>query len=164
VRAGHFSCRAVEEFHDGQRQVVLRGITHDIGAADDTPAAPPPPVLEQRVLESMAEPGTYRALVNLRTMRILRWIDDPMPGLAWRLDPHETEKLEWIHPADRAIAQQLSDDLAAGHATATLRLAGTEGEWLSVEIAANIVLLDQHTTAALFTMRPIRAKSTTTAD
>jgi hypothetical protein len=92
-------------------------------------------------------------------MRLLRWIDDPMPRLAWRLDPHETERLEWIHPADRAVAQRLSDDLRAGHATATLRLAGTDGEWLSVEIAANIVLLDQHTTAALFTMRPKPGKS-----
>ena len=154
VRAGHLSCRAVEEVHGGQRQVVLRGITHDIGAADDTPAAPPPPVLEQRVLESMAEPGTYRALVNLRTMRILRWIDDPIPGLAWRHDPHETRAPDWIHPADRAAAMQLSADLASGHASTTLRLAGTDGHWLSVEVAANIVLLDQHTTAALFTMRP----------
>jgi hypothetical protein len=154
VRAGHLSCRAVEEFHEDQRHVVLRGITQDIGAADDTPAAPPPPVLEQRVLESMAEPGTYRALVNLKTMRILRWIDAPMPGLAWRHDPHETGSRQWIHRADRELAQQLSADLASGHAKATLRLAGTDGAWLPVEITANIVLLDQHTTAALFTMRP----------
>src|SRR5690349_7174852 len=98
VRAGHFSCRAVEELHRGKRHVVLRGITHDIGAAEETPAAPPPPILEQRLVESMAEPGAYRALVNLKTFRIHRWIDSPMPGLAWRHDPAQTPQ-EWIHPA-----------------------------------------------------------------
>ena len=40
LRAGHLSCRAVEEIHDGQRQVILKGITHDIGAADNTPRHP----------------------------------------------------------------------------------------------------------------------------
>lgn len=160
LRAGHLSCRAVEEFHDGDRQVVLRGITHDIGAADDTPAAPPPPVLEQRVLESMAEPGAFRALVNLKTLRILRWIDPPMPGLAWRYDPNETPQPGWIHRSDMSTALKLSDDLASGHAQATLRLAGTEQEWLPVDISASIVLLDQHTTAALFTMRPQRGSGT----
>ena len=154
MRAGHLSCRAIEDVHDGQRQVILKGITHDIGAADDTPAAPPPPVLEQRVLESIAEPGVYRALVNLKTLRILRWIDPPMPGLAWRYDPTKPEHHAWIHEADLADAQRLSDDLVSGHSTATLRLAGAGADWLVVDISANIVLLDQHTTAALFTMRP----------
>ena len=154
VRAGHLSCRAVAEVHDGQSQVILKGITHDIGAADDTPAAPPPPVLEQRVLESMAEAGAYRALINLKTFRILRWIDPAMPGLAWRYAPNESAHHAWIHEDDRAIAERLSDDLASGQGKATLRLAGTERDWLVVDITANIVLLDQHTTAALFTMRP----------
>lgn len=59
MRAGHLSCRAVEETRDGGTEVVLRGITHDIGPADATPAAPPPVVLEHRVLESMAQPGEH---------------------------------------------------------------------------------------------------------
>ena len=106
------------------------------------------------MLESIAEPGAYRALINLKTFRILRWIDPAMPGLAWRHTPHESEHHAWIHEDDMAIAQRLSDDLVSGHGRATLRLAGTEREWLVVDISANIVLLDQHTTAALFTMRP----------
>ena len=153
MRAGHLSCRAVPEEHDGLTQVVLRGITHDIGAAEETPAAPPPPVLEQRVLESMAEPGTYRALVNLRTLRILRWIDSPVPGLAWRHSPGASTPEPWIHPDDQDAARALSSALRSGHSEGTLRLAASDGGWLPLRIVANIVLLDQHTTAGLFTMR-----------
>lgn len=153
LRAGHFSCRAVEETHDSQKQIVLRGITHDIGPAEQTPAAPPPPVLEQRLIESMAEPGAHRALVNLKTLRILRWIDTPMPRLAWRHNPETPPPERWIHPEDQAAAEKLSTSLNRGHAEATLRLASTDGDWMPVNIVANIVLLDQHTTAGLFTMR-----------
>lgn len=122
LRAGHFSCRAVEETHAGQRHVVLRGITHDIGPAEQTPAAPPPPVLEQRLIESLAEPGAYRALVNLKTFRILRCIDDPMPELAWRHTPATPTPERWIHPNDQAVAEKLSAGLSSGHAEATVRL------------------------------------------
>jgi len=153
VRAGHLSCRAIEETHKGQRQVVLRGITHDIGAAEETPAAPPPPILEQRLVESMAEPGAYRALVNLKNLRILRWIDTPMPRLAWRHAPGSPAPDVWIHPEDEKLARQLSEDLSSGHAQASLRLADIDGGWIPVTVVANIVLLDQHTTAGLFTLR-----------
>ncbi|MGB8385195.1 MAG: hypothetical protein WCG47_28805 [Dermatophilaceae bacterium] len=33
-------------------------------------------------------------------------------------------------------------------------MASTDRDWMPVSILANVVLLDQHTTAALFTMRP----------
>jgi len=153
LRAGHLSCRAVREVHEKASHVVLRGITQDLGPANETPAAPPPPVLEQRLLDSMAEPGTYRALVNLKTLRILRWIDDPMPELAWRHRPEATAPEPWVHPDDEAIGRDLSAGLSHGHAQATLRLATTNGDWMGVQIVAHIVLLDQHTTAGLFTMR-----------
>lgn len=153
MRAGHLSCRAVAEEHEGQVQVVLRGITQDIGPAEETPAAPPPAVLEQRVLESMAEPGTHRAVVNLKTLRILRWLDEPLPDLKWRHDPLDTDHTTWIHPEDQGAADALSTALSTGRTTGTLRLASVDGGWLSVDIVANILLLDQHTTAGLFSMR-----------
>lgn len=152
MRAGHLSCRAVAESRDGETEVVLRGITHDIGPAETTPAAPPPIVLEHRLLESIAQPGEHRALFNLKTLRILRWLDDPLPNLHWTLDPAHPDS-RWIHPEDQEAAHLLSDSLRTGRATAQLRLAAEGGGWLTVEVLANIVLLDQHTTAGLFTLR-----------
>ena len=152
MRAGHLSCRAVAERREGQTEVVLRGITHDIGPAEATPAAPPPVVLEHRVLESMAQPGEHRALFNLKTLRILRWLDDPLPNLHWTLDPAHPDA-RWIHPEDQQAARMLSDSLRTGRTTGRLRLAAEGGGWITVAIVANIVLLDQHTTAGLFTLR-----------
>lgn len=152
MRAGHLSCRAVAENRDGSTEVVLRGITHDIGPADATPAAPPPVVLEHRVLESMAQPGEHRALFNLKNLRILRWLDDPLPGLHWTIDPAHPDS-RWIHPEDQDAAQMLSNSLRTGRTTGQLRIAAEGGGWMTVEIVANIVLLDQHTTAGLFTLR-----------
>lgn len=152
LRAGHLSTRAVLEVNNGAEEVVLRGITHDIGPADDTPAAPPPVILEQRVLESTAEPGTYRALVNLKSLKIIRWIDEPPYELGWELKVGRTQP--WIHPDDEPAARRLSDLMRSGRATGELRLRGAAGQWVDTHIVANIVLLDQHTTAGLFTMRP----------
>ncbi|WP_270888885.1 hypothetical protein [Pedococcus sp. 5OH_020] len=132
--------------------MVLRGITHDIGPAEATPAAPPPAVLEHRVLESMAQPGEHRALFNLKNLRILRWLDDPLPHLHWTIDPAHPDP-RWIHPEDQRAAQMLSDSLRTGRTTGQLRLAAEGGGWMTVEIVGNIVLLDQHTTAGLFTLR-----------
>lgn len=152
MRAGHLSCRAVEERHGDRVEVVLRGITQDIGPAEATPAAPPPVVLEQRVLESMARPGEHRALFNLKNLRILRWIDDPLPDLHWTLDPAHPDS-RWIHPDDQEVAEQLCASLRTGRTSGQLRMAAEGGDWLTVDVLANIVLLDQHTTAGLFTLR-----------
>ena len=150
-RAAHFSARAITEKNDqGETEVVLRGITHDIGPTEDIPAATPPMVLEQRLLESMAEPGQYRAIVNLKTFRIIRWLDDPMPGLGWEMN--EQNPLPWIHDDDLPTAQALAAGLATvPKTTGTLRFRG-DGHWQPISVTANLVLLDQHTTAALLTM------------
>jgi len=77
----------------------------------------------------------------------------PMPGLAWRHLPGAPSPKSWIHSADEAAARRLSEEMASGHARATLRLARLNGDWLPVDVEANIVLLDQDTTAGRFTLR-----------
>jgi hypothetical protein len=151
IRAANFATRAVLEVHDdGQQEVVLRGITHDIGPAETTPSAPPRMVLAQQVLAAQHEPGKHRAIVNLRTLTLLRWIDDPIPGIAWEND---AEHPPAIHPDDIPAAKRMSDQLATtGRVTHQLRLRSTTGRWTTVQVDANLMLLDQHTTAALVTV------------
>jgi hypothetical protein len=150
IRAANFAARAVTETTpDGEKHVVVRGITHDIGPAETTPSAPPRMVLAQQVIAAQQEPGRHRAIVNLRTLTLLRWIDDPMPGVAWEND---AEHPPAIHPDDLPIAKQMSAQLAtAGRVSRPLRLRGTSGEWVTVQVEASLMLLDQHTTAALVT-------------
>ena len=156
-RAAHFSTRAIAETNNqGETEVVLRGITHDIGPADETPAATPPIVLEQRLLDSMAEPGHYRAIINLKTFWIIRWLDEPLPGLGWELD--EQNPLPWIHDDDLPAAYTLTAELATSPRTAgTLRFRGHDGHWHPLSVTLNLVLLDQYTTAGLLTISdPLR--------
>ncbi|GAA1351836.1 GAF domain-containing protein [Saccharothrix algeriensis] len=153
LRAANFACRAVEETtEDGRVEVVLHGITHDIGPADTTPSAPPPRpvVLAQQVLAAEREPGRHRAILNLRNLTLLRWLDDPMPGVAWEL---AAERPPGIHPDDLPVAKELSRGLAtAGRVEGVVRVRSTTGGWLPVHLVANLMLLDQHTTAALVTL------------
>ncbi|MET9631651.1 GAF domain-containing protein [Lentzea sp. NPDC006480] len=152
-RAAHFACRCVEvRTGAGRIERIVRGITHDIGAADSVPAAPPPaPVLlAQQVLAAEATSGRWRAIVDLRTMRLLRWIDDPMPGVAWKLD---VARRPAIHREDLRTAAKMSEELASsGRACGPLRLRSERDDWMEVSVEAALMLLDQHTIAALVTL------------
>ncbi|MBW4717377.1 GAF domain-containing protein [Saccharothrix obliqua] len=152
-RAVHFACRCVEvPVSRGRVELVVRGITHDIGPAESVPAAPPsmPVLLAQQVLAAEATPGRWRAIVDLRTMRLLRWLDDAPPGIAWKLDAAHRPA---IHRMDLRTAVRMSEELASsGRARGALRLRGEDGSWVEVVVTASLMLLDQHTTAALVTL------------
>ncbi|MCX5046676.1 DUF5593 domain-containing protein [Aldersonia sp. NBC_00410] len=152
LRAAHFSCRMLEEINDeGEPEILLRGITHDIGEAITTPAAPPPVVLEYSVIEASADDGEYRAIMNLRSLQLLRWMGPPMPGVAWERLAGEPEPQ--IHPDDLDVALSMSSGLATGRTHGRLRIRGLDGGWMWVEVRAALMALDQHTTAALVTVR-----------
>jgi hypothetical protein len=151
LRAVNFACRSVQELNpDGDPEVVLRGISHDIGEADSTPSAPPRQVLAQQVLDAQKEPGKHRAIANLRTLALLRWLDDPMPGLAWQNDG---QYAPGFHPDDLPAAKAMSKALARDtRATDVLRLRSVTGAWMPVRVEACVLRLDQDTTAALVTL------------
>lgn len=151
LRAVNLACRVVAETReDGSAEAVLRGITHDIGPAESTPSAPRSMMLAQQVIAAERSPGKHRAIVNLRTLTLVRWIDDPMPGVAWE---NNAVHKPAIHPDDLTLARQMSAELAtAEQSQGVLRLRSVTGEWMPVAIVARLMLLDQHTTAALVTI------------
>lgn len=151
LRAASFACRVIAEPGEGGRsETVVRGITHDIGAAEQTPSAPRPMILAQQVIAAEKQPGRHRAIINLRRLTLIRWVDDPMPGIAWQLDATHPPA---IHPDDLPKARRMSDSLAGQtHVEGVLRLRSADGGWMPVAVSANLMLLDQHTTAALVTV------------
>jgi hypothetical protein len=156
LRAVTLACRVVEEARDdGRTEVVVCGVTQDIGPAATTPAAPRPArvALAQRVIMAEREPGRHRAIVDLRTLDILRWIDEPPPGVTWEANgPHRPA----IHRADLRTAVQMSRLLAdEDRVEDTLRVRAASGGWMTVSVTAALMLLDQHTTAALVTVSPL---------
>lgn len=153
LRAAHFSARMIAETTADGDQVVMRGITEDIGATATTPAAPPPTILAAQVLAATAEPGTYRCVLNLRTLQLIRWLDSdqPMPGIAWEYDAADNVD-HWIHPDDMAKARAMTAQLIRGRAEAKLRFRTIDHDWRPVHVTVNPFLLDEHTTAGLLTM------------
>jgi hypothetical protein len=148
LRAAHFSCRMLAEEVNGEREVILRGITHDLGPAGEITTAPPPTILEHRVLEASTREGEYRALVNLRTLNLLRWYNsDPVPEICWENIAGEPKPA--IHPDDLPIAKEMSAGLAHKRTSGTVRFRATDGQWKPLHLEASLVSLDQHTTAAL---------------
>lgn len=154
LRAAHFSARMLAEDSPTRgRQVVLRGITEDLGPAAAVRSAPPPVILAAQVVASLAEPGSHRGLLNLRTLKLLRWLDtdEPMPNIAWAYDAADTVD-HWIHPDDHEQMHRLAEQLVAGKASGNIRFRTRGRDWQPVYITLSPVLLDQHTTAALLTM------------
>lgn len=101
-------------------------------------------------LRAIAENNDGHQEVVLRG--IIRWLDDPLPDLRWRHDIDATEQ-PWIHTGDQDAADPLSMALSSGRTTGVnCGWPPRAGTGISVAIVANIVLLDQHTTAALFIM------------
>lgn len=152
-RAAHFSCRAVEEHpdpEDNRTVVILRGVTHDIGPANDVPTAPPPVILEHRVLDAKLKPGEYDAYVNLRNLSLIRWRSNPMPGIAW--EGGEGEPSPAMHPEDIEVARRMSADLARGGTSGVIRFRGLDGEWKPLHLQASLVAFNQHTTGGLVTV------------
>ncbi|WP_378739089.1 GAF domain-containing protein [Nocardia brasiliensis] len=154
LRAGHFACRISIEFDvTGRREVLFRGVTQDIGAATAVPAAPPPMILEYQLLEAATAPGEYRAIVNLRSLQLIRWIGPPMPGIAWADLPGQPAPQ--IHPDDLAAAQAMSRELARHRTEGKVRLRRLDGGWQLVHVRAALMALDQHTTAGLATVTAV---------
>ena len=117
-------------------------------AAPDAPA--PLVTIEQRVVAAEYRPGWHRAIVDHASLSLIRWLDPPMPGIAWEIDaPHRPA----IHRADLRRAREMSARLAtSSHVEGVLRLRTTDGGWQAVQVTASLMLLDQHTTAALVTL------------
>jgi hypothetical protein len=145
-------CRAMEEpGASGQPEVIVRGITQAIGPAAAAPGGPQPIVtLEQRVVAAAFRPGYYRAIVNFETLTLVRWLDRPMPGIAWELGGGHKPA---IHRRDLRRAKGMPAHLADPDGVQeVLRLRTTAGDWRAVRVDAKLMLTDPYTPAALVTL------------
>ena len=150
-------CRAMEETGAGGRpEVIVRGITQATGRAATALSEPHPIVtIQQRVIEAEYRPGRHRAIVDLRTLSLVRWVapDPPMPGIAWEVSAGHKPA---IHREDLRRAREMSGRLAtSSRVEGVLRLRAASGGWQAVHVAASLMLLDQHTTAALVTLSAV---------
>jgi len=106
--------------------------------------------LPQRILDGLAQPGTYRALVDLKHWQLLKWLDEPCPLYNWR----GATGINVVHPDDLARQAAMTDEFASGAAAGVLRLRGHDTGWVPLHVTVNRVQLDDDVYAGLITIRP----------
>lgn len=143
-----FVARVVEESdEDGRDRLICRAMNWRSVRDESTP---PSNDRDQRVLDSLAEPGVHRALVDLKTWKLLKWLDDPCPFYDWRA--REVGRTT-VHPDDEAEFASMTKAFDTGVATRVLRLRANGGGWTPIHVTAQRVEIATDTYAGLLSMR-----------
>ncbi|MGB7359313.1 MAG: PAS domain-containing protein [Mycobacterium sp.] len=107
-------------------------------------------ILGQRILDSLAEPGVHRALVDPRHWSLLKWLDDPAPFSDWRAGIVEGQA---FHPDDEETLAAMAAGFETGATSGVLRMVAHHGGWIAVHIAVHRVELDKGVYAGLAALR-----------
>lgn len=147
IRIGFTARSAMEPGSDGREHLVARAMnwrTERKGpavVADD---------LAQRILKGLAQTGVHRALVDLKTWTLLKWLDEPCSFYNWR--GHEAGGPR-VHPDDEHVMLSMTKEFANGATSRVLRLPGNDTDWVPVHVTANRVELEPDTFAGLLSLR-----------
>lgn len=105
--------------------------------------------LSQRILDGLAEPGRYRALVNLDHWQLLKWLDEPCPLYDWK----GAAGIAVVHPDDVQQRAAMTKELTDGATSGVLRLRANDGGWIPLHVTVHRVQLDDDVYAGLLTIR-----------
>ncbi len=141
----------VEDGEDGTEHLISRAMNLRCELDESVPVVPaeqPTSVVLDGpgVLDGKAQPGVYRALVDLKNWHLLKWLDDPCPYYNWHADVP-------CHPNDVRYLEPMTADFEAGAASRVLRLPGNNGEWVPIHVTVDRVEVDRGIYAGLITLR-----------
>lgn len=118
--------------------------------------------LGQRILTGAAQPGVHRALVDLQTWTLMKWLDEPCPFFDWRAGADDAPL---VHPDDGSEMAAMTMEFGSGSTARVLRLRAVDGGWAPVHVTVHRVELDDDTPAGLLSLRlPTEAELVRTAD
>ncbi|WP_197378982.1 PAS domain-containing protein [Mycolicibacterium mengxianglii] len=146
ITVGFVARSAMEKAEDGSEHLVARAMNwrshrpNPVSARDN---------LAQRILDGLARPGSYRALVDVNTWTLLKWLDEPCPLYDWR----GRAGSPWVHPEDTRLIEAMTTQLDAGVTEQVLRLPGRAAEWVPIHVTVHRVELEPGAVAALVTLR-----------
>jgi hypothetical protein len=147
IRIGFVARSAVETGEDGRDHLVARAMNWraelkgPVVSSDD---------LAQRILDGLAQDGVHRALVDLKSWTLLKWLDEPAPFYEWRTS--ETDRPR-VHPEDEPVMASMTKEFAKGATSRVLRMRGFDDDWVPVHITVNRVELEPGTYAGLAALR-----------
>ncbi len=147
IRVSFVARGRVERQADGTEHLIARAMNWRVPQAD-TPV--PEDDLAKQILRDMAQEGIHRALVDLRTWNLLKWLDPPFPHFDWRGGPGGQPL---VHPDDDTVLRSMKQQFADGPAVGLLRLRAKGGGWNLVHSTVYRVHLLDDNYAGLISLR-----------
>lgn len=143
-----FVARVVKEQDaDGRDRLICRAMNW---RSVNDESAQPPDDLGQRILNGLAQPGVHRALVDLKTWGLLKWLDDPCPFYDWR---NREAGGSVVHPDDEVDMMSMATEFKSGSVARVLRLRAHGGGWTPIHVTAHRVEVAKNTYAGLLSLR-----------
>ncbi|KAA1249144.1 hypothetical protein F0Q45_16715 [Mycobacterium simiae] len=147
IRIGFTARSALEPGPDGRDHLVARAMNW---RAERQGSAVPIDGLAQRILDGLAQAGVHRALVDLNTWTLLKWLDEPCPFYDWRANEPDKPR---VHPDDHDRIAAMAAEFSNGATSSVLRLTGHDTAWVPVHVTVNRIELEPETFAGLISLR-----------
>jgi hypothetical protein len=147
IRIGFVARSAMEPGPDGRDRLVARAMNWRAELKGPVASATD---LAQRIINGLAQAGVHRALFDLKTWTLLKWLDEPCPFYDWR--GTETDRAR-VHPDDEAVMALMTKEFANGATSRVLRMRGFDNDWVPVYVTVNQVELEPDTFAGLVSLR-----------
>ncbi|ORB89072.1 PAS domain-containing protein [Mycobacterium persicum] len=147
IRLGFTARSALEPGSDGRHHLVARAINW---RAELKGPLVPVDDLAQKILDGLAQAGVHRALVDLNTWTLLKWLDEPCPFYDWRANEPDKPR---VHPDDQQLITAMTMEFANGATSGVLRLPGNDTDWVPVHVTVNRIELEPETFAGLISLR-----------
>lgn len=147
IRVSFVARAALERQPDGTDHLVCRALNWRVPHRE-VPA--PSHHLATQILQATQQEGIHRALVDLRTWNLLKWLDPPCPHIDWR---GQVTGQPLVHPDDRPILHSMTLQFTKGPATGLLRLRAAPTEWALIHATVYRVPLLDDNYAGLISIR-----------
>lgn len=147
IRVSFVARSVLEPNVDGTDHLIARAMNWRVPRKE---AAIPNHHLAARILDGMSQDGIHRALVDLKTWNLLKWLDPPCPHVDWR---SAEVPQPFIHPGDRPVVRSMTQKFASGPAAGVLRLRGWNDSWVTMHVTAYRVQLLDDTYVGLICLR-----------
>jgi hypothetical protein len=147
-----FVARIMAESDGGPDRLICRAMNWRSVRDESTKS---PAEVGRSVIDDEPPPGVHRALVDLKSWTLLKWLDEPCPYYDWR---HRDDGEPMVHPDDADdVAAMTADfesrDFGSQSASRVLRLHGNDGGWTPIHVTVNRVELGDGVYAGMLSLR-----------
>lgn len=142
-----FCARVLNEpDEDGHDRLVCRAMNWR-GVRANSSATPL--VRAQQIASGPPVPGVYRAMVDLNSWKLIKWIGEPCPLFDWSADTSS----ELVHPDEIAEMAAMTVEFGSGPTSRVLRLRANDGGWVPIHVTAHRLQDADGTFAGLLCLR-----------